>query len=196
MRPLSLIFASSNDHKIQEVSSLLGSSFSLSGLHDHGILEEIAENGHSFEENAKIKAEYVFKKTGLDVFADDSGLEVEALSGAPGIFSARYSGTRNMKENLVKVLKDLGDSVNRKAQFHCSISLVFRGNFYFFEGIIEGEILHEPRGLEGFGYDPIFRPLGYHQTFAELGMEEKNAISHRALALEKMKLTIEKLSRE
>jgi XTP/dITP diphosphohydrolase len=101
-----------------------------------------------------------------------------------------------MKENLEKVLKDLGGSVNRKAQFHCSISLVFRGNFYFFEGIIEGEILHEPRGLEGFGYDPIFRPLGYHQTFAELGIEEKNGISHRALALEKMKLTIEKLSRE
>lgn len=190
----SLVFASSNSHKVQEVDSLLGHRWRIKGLHDLNIYEEIEENGQSFRENAKIKAQYVFDKCGMDVFADDSGLEVESLNWAPGIFSARYSGNRDMKRNLEKVLKDLGSNIHRTARFTCCICLIYRGYISYFEGQIEGDILFQPQGEGGFGYDPIFKPRGYSESFAQLGQDLKNTISHRGLAIQKMKDFLDSIS--
>jgi len=187
MKNFSLVFASSNTHKIEEVGSLLGPGFKISGLKELNIHEDIEENGSSFRENARIKAQYVFEKTQKDVFADDSGLEIDFLKGAPGIYSARYSGSRDMQTNLRKVLSDLGSTENRSARFTCSLCLIYQGRIEYFDGHIEGEILFSPQGEQGFGYDPIFKPKGYDKSFSELGQEIKNNISHRALAIQALK---------
>jgi len=187
MNPIPLVLASSNDHKIQEIHQILGSEFSLQGLREFGILEEIEENGNSFRENSLIKAQYVFQKTGLNVFSDDSGLEINALGGEPGIYSARYSGTRDMRKNLQKVLDKMEDQSDRSARFICVITLIYKGEIHFFEGILDGKILLEEKGDGGFGYDPIFLPRTYSQSFAEMEPELKNRISHRSLALNQMK---------
>ncbi len=184
---MNLLLASGNLHKIQEIKAHLGKKFSLSGLLDHGIYEDIVENGASFHENAAIKAKYVYQKTGLDVFSDDSGLEIQALGGAPGIYSARYSGTRDMSQNMAKVLLEMSQKKERQAQFITVICLILKGETYFFEGTISGNILLSPKGSDGFGYDPIFQPHGYEKSFAQISLKEKNKISHRAKALDKLK---------
>lgn len=182
-----LIFASSNQHKVEEIKVLLGNDFEILSMMDIGILEEIEETGNTFEANAAIKAQFIYNKTKLNCFADDSGLEVESLQNEPGIFSARYAGAqRNSTDNLLLVLEKLGNNINRKARFVCVICLIDDGKELFFEGEIKGDLLNEPLGGNGFGYDPIFVPQGYSESFASLSDGIKNQISHRARATAKM----------
>ena len=149
--------------------------------------DEIAETGTTFRENASIKSNYIYHKYHLNCFGDDSGLEIDALNGEPGVYSARYAGKQgDHKANINKVLDRLGSSENRKARFRTVISLIWNGKEHFFEGTVEGTIRHERSGSEGFGYDPIFQPDGYDITFAEMSLDEKNRISHRAIAVEKL----------
>ena len=157
-------------------------------LDDIGCHDDIPEKGQTLEDNALIKAQYVYNKYHVDCFADDTGLECEALGGAPGVFSARYAGGagHDSEANMQKLLKDLENNNNRKARFSTIIALIIGGKVQTFQGIVNGEIIHEKRGGEGFGYDPIFRPEGYSQTFAELGSDIKNQISHRARATQKL----------
>jgi len=181
-----LIFATNNLNKIKEIKYAI-SDFDIMGLLDLNITEEIPETGNSLNANALQKARYIHQKTGLDCFADDTGLEIEALDGRPGVYSARYAGPeRNPEKNIKRVLEELKGSKNRKAQFKTIIALIIDGKEYFFEGKVEGEILKEKQGLDGFGYDPIFRPFGYDQSFAEMSLELKNKISHRGLAIKKL----------
>jgi len=181
-----LIFATNNLNKIKEIKYAI-SDFDIMGLLDLNITEEIPETGNSLNANALQKARYIHQKTGLDCFADDTGLEIEALDGRPGVYSARYAGPeRNPEKNIKRVLEELKGSKNRKAQFNTIIALIIDGKEYFFEGKVEGEILKEKQGLDGFGYDPIFRPFGYDQSFAEMSLELKNKISHRGLAIKKL----------
>ena len=180
----SLIFATHNNHKLEEVSQLIGSGIKLLSLTDIGIHAEIVENGNSFEENALIKSKFIYEQTGKNCFSDDSGLEIDSLAGAPGIFSARYSGSRDMKENLELVLHNMVGQVTRTARFICVICLIMGGEPVYFSGKIEGVILNEPMGDTGFGYDPIFRPIGYALSFAEMDAGIKNKISHRAIAMQ------------
>lgn len=182
-----LIFASSNSHKVDEIIGLLGSTYFIRGLKEFGILVDIEETGNSFAENAEIKARYVFNKTGLNVFSDDSGLEIEALGGEPGIYSARYSAEKDSHSNINKVLTKLAGIKNRKAFFSTVICLIYEGKPHYFEGQIEGSILNSVSGKGGFGYDPIFLPKGQTKSFAELSSVEKNRISHRSIALNKMR---------
>jgi len=183
-----LVFASANEGKIKEIHQLLGNHFVIKGLKDVNIREEIPETGNTFFENAFLKANYVFEKTKKDVFADDSGLCIDALNGEPGIHSAYYSGfPKDDTKNIELVLNKLANSQNRSAYFICVISLIWKGKNYFFEGKVYGKITHSPLGSNGFGYDPIFIPNGYEQTFAELSLEVKNQISHRYLALKKLR---------
>jgi XTP/dITP diphosphohydrolase len=185
--PLKLVFATNNRHKLEEVAYKVNNKFELLTLEDIGCLEDIEETGSSFEENAAIKSRYVFDKYHLNCFGDDSGLMVDALNGEPGVYSARYAGEHgNHPANIRKVLEKLSGTENRKARFITVISLIWNGDEYFFEGIVEGTIRHQPMGSGGFGYDPIFQPVGYTITFAEMSIEEKNKISHRARALEKL----------
>lgn len=179
-----LIFATHNNHKLEEVNQLIGSDIKLLSLTDIGIQDEIEENGKSFEENALIKSKFIYDVTGKNCFSDDSGLEIDALAGAPGIFSARYSGSRDMNENLELVLHNMVGQTIRSARFTCVICLITGGKELYFKGKIEGVILHEPLGKIGFGYDPIFRPDGYELSFAEMDAGLKNKISHRALAMQ------------
>jgi XTP/dITP diphosphohydrolase len=181
-----LVFATNNTHKLEEVSHLLGDGFELLTLEAIGCTEDIAETGSTFSENASIKSWHVVNNYGLNCFGDDSGLEVDALNGEPGIFSARYSGSRDSEENIDLLLKNLEGESNRKAQFRTVISLVVDEKEHLFEGIVKGTIRKERSGAKGFGYDPIFEPTGYTITFAEMSMEEKNKISHRAIAVEKL----------
>ena len=181
-----LIFATHNNHKLREVQKMLPNT-NLKSLSDINFNEEIEENGNSFEENAIIKAETIYNKTKLNVFSDDSGLVIPALNGEPGIFSARYAGTGNDKDNNKKVLEKLKDKSDRSAYFICVICLIIDGEKHIFEGKVDGEILIEPRGDNDFGYDPIFKPNGYDLSFAEMIPELKNKISHRNIAIEKMK---------
>lgn len=181
-----LVFATGNQHKTEEVRSLLLNEYKVLNLTDIGCTTDIPETGATFAENATLKSRYVADHYQLDCFADDSGLEIEALNQEPGIFSARYSGVKDDQENLKLVLHKLEGETNRKARFRTVISLIRDGEVYLFEGIINGTIRENPAGEKGFGYDPVFEPAGYDQTFAEMSMEQKNRISHRALAMNKL----------
>lgn len=183
-----LVFATNNAHKLEEVSSILGDKIELLSLKDINCDADIPETADTLEGNALLKAEYVYKNYGLDCFADDTGLEVEALNGAPGVYSARYAGGKghNAEANMQKLLHNMEGKDNRKAQFRTAVSLILNGKEYLFEGVIKGQIIKEKHGTSGFGYDPIFMPDGYDKTFAELGNEIKNQISHRAIAVNKL----------
>jgi len=182
-----LVFASNNPNKIKEIQLLLPNTLQILSLEDICCLEDIPETAPTIEGNAIQKANYVTEKYGYPCFADDTGLEVAALDNAPGVYSARYAGEqKNADDNMAKLLDNLSDKTNRKAQFKTVICLNLNGNQHLFEGIIKGEIIHEKRGSAGFGYDPIFIPNGYSNTFAEMSMSEKSKISHRGLAVEKL----------
>lgn len=183
-----ILFASSNRGKLSEIKALLPEGFELLSPSDIGFDGEIEENGYTFEENAEIKAKVLFEHSGIPSFADDSGLEVEALKGAPGVRSARYGGENsNSRTNNVLLLKNMEGKKNRKARFVCVICLISSaGKILLFEGSVSGIIANEERGDKGFGYDPVFIPEGYDQTFAELGSEIKNKMSHRTEAFNKM----------
>lgn len=182
-----LVFATNNLHKLEEVRDILGGSFRIASLKEIECTDDIPETADTLEGNALQKARYVKDKFGYDCFADDTGLEVEALGGAPGVFSARYAGLGHDSEaNMRKLLKELEGKTNRQAQFRTVVALLLEGREYTFEGIVRGTILTERRGTAGFGYDPVFVPEGYAETFAEMGSEEKNRISHRARAVQKL----------
>ncbi len=181
-----LVFATNNKHKTEEIGNLLVNQYKVLNLKDIGCDVDIPETGDSFAENAKLKTGYVTDNFDLDCFADDSGLEIEALNNEPGIYSARYSGVRDDLKNLNLVLKKMEGETNRKAHFKTVISLNKGNKNYLFEGIVYGNIIQTPIGQDGFGYDPIFMPLGYDRTFAQMSMAEKNEISHRAIAMKKL----------
>ena len=185
---MTLVFASNNEHKIREIKSLLGNSFNLLSLDDINIGEDIPEEEPLIEGNALAKARYVYNSTGMDVFADDTGLEIAALDGLPGVHSARFAGeNKDSSANIEKVLSMLGKRKDREARFRTVIALILEKKEYLFEGIVNGTIISEIRGTEGFGYDPIFVPEGKSLTFAEMELNEKNTISHRARAFEKLR---------
>ena len=182
-----LVFATNNRHKLEEVQAKIQGRLKLLSLDDIGCRDDIEETGLTFSENAAIKSNYIWQKYQLNCFGDDSGLEVDALGGEPGVFSARYAGRHGDHEaNMDKVLGKLANTDNRKARFKTVISLIWNGDERFFEGTVEGTIRRERTGNGGFGYDPIFQPDGYDITFAEMSMDEKNSISHRARAMEKL----------
>ena len=184
---MKLIFASHNEHKTTEIRQLLPPEIQLLSLNDLNYHDEIEESAATLEGNAMLKATHVFTLFKLPCFADDSGLEVEALDNRPGVYSARYAGEpKNDDRNISKLLDDLKESTNRSARFRTVITLILPTTSLSFEGIIEGEITHEKKGSNGFGYDPVFQPIESSITFAQMSMEQKNTISHRALALEKM----------
>ncbi|WP_316777155.1 RdgB/HAM1 family non-canonical purine NTP pyrophosphatase [Pedobacter antarcticus] len=181
-----LVFATQNKHKTQEVSAILKGAYEVLNLLDIGCTTDIPETASSFAGNASLKSKYVAENFGLDCFADDSGLEVKALKGEPGIYSARYAGGGDDQANLELVLKKMNGVTDRRARFVTVISLLMNGKEYFFEGRVNGTLREEPSGTAGFGYDPIFQPDGYSVTFAEMSGEEKNAISHRGLAMKQL----------
>ncbi len=183
---MELIFASHNENKVNEIRQMLPDSIQLLSLNDIGFHDEIAETGSSLEENAKIKAETIFNLNGKPVFADDSGLFVEALSGAPGVYSARYAGTGNSQDNIRKLLAELGENENRLAYFMTVFCIISQNGAFYLDGKAEGNITKQPKGVEGFGYDPVFLPHGFNKTFAEMTHEEKNQISHRHKAVQKL----------
>ena len=205
---MKIVFATNNQHKLTEIRSILGDSIEVLSLKDIGCDVDIPETGTTLEENALQKAQYVYDHYHIDCFADDTGLEVDALDGAPGVYSARYASmasqtsttspaSHDSEANMARLLKELGNNNNRKARFRTVIALIQKKDVcpcgctsikevHKFEGIVEGEIIRERRGGEGFGYDPIFQPDGYDKTFAELGMDIKNRISHRARAVAKL----------
>jgi XTP/dITP diphosphohydrolase len=182
-----MIFATNNAHKLDEVRAILGESFELTTLRQAGITEDIPENEPTIEGNALAKARYVWERTGVSCFADDTGLEVDALGGAPGVHSARYATDgHDFQANRDKLLREMEGVGDRSARFRTVVALILDGEEYTFEGIVEGAITTEEIGEGGFGYDCLFRPEGYEQTFAELSAEEKNAISHRGRAIRKL----------
>jgi XTP/dITP diphosphohydrolase len=184
---MKIVFASNNQNKILEIQSMLPNSIQILSLESIGCLEEIPETSDTIEGNAILKANYVTENYGFDCFADDTGLEVEALNGDPGVYSARYAGEqRNADDNMNKLLNELADKTNRTAQFKTVIALNLNGKQLLFTGIASGEIITEKIGLGGFGYDPIFKPTGYEETFAQLSLELKNEISHRGKATKKL----------
>ncbi len=182
-----LIFATNNLHKLTEIQHIIGDSFSLRSLQQIGCFDDIPETAPTLEGNALLKAQYIFEKYGKNCFADDTGLEVEALDGRPGVYSARYaSDGHDFEANIDKILNELEGVNNRKARFRTVIALILNSSVHYFEGIVNGEIISERKGSKGFGYDPVFKPLGYENTFAEMPLLEKNKISHRALAVNKL----------
>lgn len=183
---IQLVFATNNSHKLEEVQAVVGDKFRILTLADIDCTEDIPETGDTFEANALQKSTYLQTRYGYDCFADDSGLEVEALENEPGVYSARYSGTRDMEKNIDLLLHRLGDHPNRRAFFRTVISLRIGDKIYSFDGAVEGEIGFERRGTNGFGYDPLFTPTGYDKTFAQMTVAEKNAISHRSIAVAKL----------
>ena len=184
---MKIIFATNNAHKLEEVQQILGDGYELSTPRDCGITEEIPEEQDTLEGNALQKARYIYERTGADCFADDTGLEVEALGGAPGVYSARYAGEHcSFRDNMDKMLAAMDGVVDRRARFRTVIALILGGREYLFEGEVRGVITTEAAGDAGFGYDPIFRPDGYAETFAQMGADEKNAISHRGRAVERL----------
>lgn len=193
---MELCFATNNDHKLEEVSAILGDAFTLKTLRDIGCMEELPETSGTIRGNSRQKAEYVWTHFGVSCFADDSGLEVDALNGEPGVDSAHYSGSRDSGNNIQKLLTNLAGHTNRRARFVTVFTLLLNGRNagdaadrpveHQFEGIVEGQILPEPRGTGGFGYDPVFLPDGHNRTFAQMSSAEKNGISHRSRALTKM----------
>jgi XTP/dITP diphosphohydrolase len=187
-----LVFATNNAHKLTEVKEIVGDSFQILSLQDIGCFEDIPETAITLEGNALLKALHVKQKYGYDCFADDTGLEISALNNAPGVYSARYAGeAKDPKANMRKVLQELENQTDRSARFRTVIALIINEKEYLMEGVVDGMIIHEPRGEAGFGYDPIFVPKGYAETFAELGIDVKNAISHRAKAIQKLKQLID-----
>jgi XTP/dITP diphosphohydrolase len=184
---MQLVFATGNRNKVAEIQKLIGNKIKLLGLKDINCAADLPETSDSFKGNALQKAQYISDHYSLDCFADDSGLEVEALNGAPGVDSAYYAGPqKNDADNLQKLLNDLSGTLNRKACFRTVIALILEGKAYFFEGLISGKITLQPFGNGGFGYDPVFMPDGFDKTFAQMTMEEKNQISHRAIATQKL----------
>lgn len=184
---MKLVFATNNQHKVDEVQVMLPSSLELKTLSQVNINEDIPEDYPTLEGNALQKARYIYEKYGYSCFADDTGLEIEALNGEPGVYSARYAGEqKNSEDNIDKVLAKLGSEVNRKACFRTVIALILEGKEYLFEGRVDGDILSERHGTNGFGYDPIFRPEGFSVSFAEMEMGVKNEISHRGRAVAKL----------
>lgn len=184
---MKLVFATNNQHKLQEISQLLGSAVELLSLNDINCTDEVPENQETLEGNAAEKSFYIFNKFGYNCFADDTGLEIEALNGEPGVYSARYAGEdKNAQNNMDLVLTKLAKIKNRNARFRTVISLVIDGREIQFEGIVNGRILEEKRGIAGFGYDPIFKPDESELCFAEMAMQEKNKISHRGRAVRKL----------
>lgn len=183
---MKICFATNNVHKLQEIQAMLGDKFEVAGLADIGCKEDLPENQETLEGNSLEKARYIYQHYQVNCFADDTGLEVMALNGAPGVYSARYAGPQKKDEdNIDLLLKELKDTANREAQFRTVITLIVHGNIKQFEGIARGTIIRERRGATGFGYDPVFIPAGHHLTFAEMG-KEKNKISHRAKAVNKL----------
>ncbi|PLX08924.1 MAG: non-canonical purine NTP pyrophosphatase [Marinilabiliales bacterium] len=181
------VFATNNQHKLEEVREIAEERFEIMGLKDINCFEDIPENQNTLEGNSLQKARYVFEKYNINCFADDTGLEVDALNGAPGVYSARYAGQdKNSEDNIDKLLNELKDLPFRKARFRTVVALVLDGKEYFFEGIVEGEIIEQRKGEGGFGYDAVFMPEGLNATFAELPPLVKNSISHRAIAIQKM----------
>ncbi|HXB40464.1 MAG TPA: non-canonical purine NTP diphosphatase [Bacteroidia bacterium] len=184
---MKLVFATHNKNKLQEIQLLLPKSMELISLSDLNVTEEIPETADTLKGNALLKAKYVYDKFKLNCFADDSGLEVEALGGAPGVYSARYAGPAQVAaDNMQKLLSELKGKTNRKACFKTVISLLLNGRECFFEGKIDGKVTNEQQGTQGFGYDPVFMPDGYNVTFARMEISQKNKISHRALAVNKL----------
>lgn len=184
---MELVFATNNKHKIREITDLLDDNFRILGLADLNITEDIPEEAETLEENALFKARYVHERSGLNVFADDTGLEVTALGGAPGVYSARYAGEgKSFDDNIEKLLGTMQGADERSARFRTVIALILDGSEYLFEGTVEGEITRERRGTGGFGYDPVFLASGHDRTFAEIPLSEKNNISHRARAMRKL----------
>ncbi len=182
-----LIFATNNLHKLTEIQSIVSKNFTIKSLHEIGCTEDIAETAPTLQGNALLKAQYIYDRFGKNCFADDTGLEVEALDGRPGVFSARYATNgHDFEANIDKVLEELTGIENRKARFRTVIALILDGSVQYFEGIVNGEIITERKGVKGFGYDPVFLPDGYEQTFAEMPLDEKNKISHRARAVSKL----------
>lgn len=189
---MQIVFATNNQHKLSEIRSILGEKFDILSLADIGCHDDIPETANTLEGNALQKAQYIVERYGISCFADDTGLEVDALDGAPGVFSARYAGGdgHDSEANMQKLLTELGENNNRKARFRTVIALLEKDGekitTHLFEGIVNGQITREKHGHEGFGYDPIFQPDGYDDTFAQLGMDIKNQISHRARAVKKL----------
>jgi XTP/dITP diphosphohydrolase len=184
---MQLIFATNNANKLKEVNFLLSSSITLKSLADIAFNEDIPETENTLEGNALLKARHIAQKFNCNCFADDTGLEIVALNGEPGVYSARYAGEqKNSEDNMQKVLEKLESKANRQAQFRTVIALILDGKEHLFEGVVKGKITKEKRGADGFGYDPLFIPDGFDKTFAEMTLEEKNKLSHRAIALNKM----------
>lgn len=184
-----IVFATNNAHKLEEVRAILAGKVEILSLNDIGCHDEIPETADTLEENAAMKSRFIYEKYGFDCFADDTGLEVTALNMQPGVFSARYAGEpSNSERNMQKLLQELQGESNREARFRTIIALIFQGEYTYFEGIVEGEILLEKCGAAGFGYDPIFKPKGYNESFAEISADEKNKISHRGKAVRKFAL--------
>jgi XTP/dITP diphosphohydrolase len=183
---MELVFASDNQHKVDEIQAIAGSRFILKSLNDISCFDEIPETGNTFEANAGQKSRFIYDRYHVNCFGDDSGLEIDALNGEPGVDSAHYSGSRDFGQNMQLVLSNLGDNPDRRARFRTVISLILDGKEYLFEGAIEGRITNTVSGTQGFGYDPIFIPDNYNITFAEMNAAEKNRISHRAIAVKKM----------
>jgi XTP/dITP diphosphohydrolase len=184
---MKILFATHNNNKVLEVSKQMPEGFELVSLDDLGIHEEIPETSDTLEGNALQKAHYLSDKYQLPIISDDTGLEIEALNGEPGVYSARYAGEdKNAEKNMDLVLEKLTNSTHRKAQFKTVIAFIFNGKQYIFEGVVKGDILKERQGEKGFGYDPIFQPEGYSKSFAQFSVEEKNAISHRGRAVKKL----------
>lgn len=181
-----LIFATNNSHKLDEVRNILGDRFTIRSLKDIGCDADIPETADTLEGNALMKARFLYEKYGEDCFADDTGLEVTALGGAPGVHTARYAGNHDSEANMNKLLAELREKNDRSAQFRTVIALIIKGKEFLFKGIVKGTIATEKAGNGGFGYDPIFIPEGYNVTFSEMGNDSKNHISHRALAVEKL----------
>ncbi|MBN1462462.1 MAG: non-canonical purine NTP diphosphatase [Paludibacteraceae bacterium] len=182
-----IVFATNNLHKLDEVLPLLAEKYTVLSLNDIGCTEEIPETADTLEGNALLKAQYIYTSYGKNCFADDTGLEVEALDNAPGVYSARYAGEEKSAEaNMHKLLQELNGKTNRNARFRTAIALIIDGENYIFEGEVTGKIIENKRGTKGFGYDPLFIPTGYNQTFAEIALSEKNKISHRAKAVQKL----------
>lgn len=194
---MEIVFASNNLNKIREINNVLGNSFKLLSLRDIGMEEDIPENEATLEGNALLKARFIHNATGMNVFADDTGLETEALNGDPGVHSARFAGeNKDSEANIDKLLALLEKKTSRKARFRTVIALILDGKEHLFEGIVEGEIITERRGKMGFGYDPVFLPEGRKLTFAEMDLDEKNKISHRARAFAGLKAFLSEYASE
>lgn len=188
-----LVFATGNKHKFEEVRAEVPQPFSLLSLSDLSFNEEIPETEITLQGNALLKARHIHERYKFDCFSDDTGLEIDALNGAPGVYSARYAGENaTFAQNMQKVLQQMKGTENRNARFRCVFALILNGQEHLFEGTTEGKITEQPIGEDGFGYDPIFRPTGFSKTFAQMTMAQKNSISHRGRALEKMKAFLQK----